>query len=208
MCKNKTIAQLNFRPIALDLTTLGSTLQHFITICHSVSNKFSSGNARNMLPLSLYWWPVKLPTRLSSAHKTFLGPLQRNYKFIYSTHSAPGGGGGGGGGVAGIPSRLDWTCRGSCTDRDDKVSTSVSAIASPTFSAPKFLTSSVCSGSDSEARGPCLAAAWSTRSCIADVEGDVASCNVDGSTCPTAHKIFSPTNLNGLSSILYTRVIS
>lgn len=41
MCQNKTIAQLNFRPIALKLTKLGSTLQHLKTICHFVSNQLS-----------------------------------------------------------------------------------------------------------------------------------------------------------------------
>ena len=42
MCQNKTIAQLNFRPIAFKANkTLGSTLQHFKTICHFVSNQLS-----------------------------------------------------------------------------------------------------------------------------------------------------------------------
>ena len=53
--KIKTIAQLNFRPIAFKANkTLGSTLQHFKTICHFVSNQLSKENARNMSTLCLF----------------------------------------------------------------------------------------------------------------------------------------------------------
>jgi hypothetical protein len=61
------------------------------------------------------------------------------------------------------------------------------------------------SSTSSDARGPCLAAAWRTRSCTADVEGEVASCNVPGFTWPTAHRIASPRDLNGFSSNLQNR---
>jgi hypothetical protein len=57
----------------------------------------------------------------------------------------------------------------------------------------KLSTSDMCSDSSSsldsssEARGPCLAAARTTRSCTADVLGDVTSCSVPDS-CPEIPK--------------------